>query len=156
MHLSVESTKPLERLLADLTAACAAAGLAVASVTKAPAGTRGSFVVELADPLPEVKGDGDARALSTYKVAGYEMREGGTRLSTMRPSQLLDLLGKPEHAGAAAALERRLEDVLHRAAGTAPATRPPGTPPSPTPRCARGGSTPALGRRVPEVEGGDV
>ena len=134
MHLSVESRKPLERLLVDLRAACGAAGLAVSSVTQAPAGTRGSFVVELADPLPEVKGDGDARALSTYKVAGYEVRDGGTRLSTMRPSQLVDLLGHPEHAAAAAALERRLETVLSTAAGAAPAARPPGAaPPRPPP-----------------------
>jgi hypothetical protein len=134
VHLSVGSLKPLDRLLADLEAACAAAGLKVAGVTKAPAGTKGSFVVELADPLPEVQADGDARALSTYRVAGYEVREGGTRLSTMRPSQLVDLLGHPEHAAAAATLERRLEAVLSKAAGAAPAGSPPGTSPGPTPR----------------------
>ena len=128
MHLSVISRKPLDRLLDDLKTACAAEGLSVSSVTSQragptgtlPAGARGSFVVERDDPLPEVKGDDELRTLSTYKVAGYEVREGGTRLSTMRPSQLVDLLGHPEHAAAALALERRLEAALSAAAGVPP------------------------------------
>jgi hypothetical protein len=119
------SAKPLDRLLDDLKTACAAEGLSIASVSSQragpagtlPAGARGSFVIELNDPLPEVKGDDELRTLSTYKVAGYEVREGGTRLSTMRPSQLVELLGHPEYAPAALALERRLEAALAAAAG---------------------------------------
>jgi hypothetical protein len=129
VHLSVVSKKPLDRLLDDLRAACSAAGMSIASVTSQtagpggslPPGARGSFVVELDDPLPEVKRDDDARALSTYKVAGYESKDGGTRLSTMRPTRLVDLLGHPEHSEAAAALERRLETLLSAAAGESPA-----------------------------------
>ena len=124
MHLSVDSKKPVATLRADLERACARHGFAVVGVTDANdrvreagvASARGAFVVELADPLPRVEADGSREAGTTWRIAGYERPGGGTRLSTMRPTQLLDLFGHPELAGDAARLERALTAALEEAA----------------------------------------
>jgi hypothetical protein len=119
MHLSVDSTKPVADLRGDLRRACIAHGLVVATVSDATAPGRASFVLEIADPLPELhpaarpeRADG-----STYKIAGFDRPGGGTRLSTMRPTHLVDLLGHPELDAPARRLERVLEAVLREAAG---------------------------------------
>jgi hypothetical protein len=121
MHLSVDSEKEVVRLRHDLERACARHGLAVASVTAVdPArSVRGSFVLELADPLPDLRPAADSGRpdRSTYKIAGFERPGGGTRLSTIRPTELVGLLGHPEMAEPAARLERTLEAVLRAAAG---------------------------------------
>ncbi len=156
MHLSVDSTKSLETLRRDLLAACASAGLVVdpdagrrarasrataGSVPPAPPTSSGgssapprspsTFVVEIADPLPELRDAGtgptDGR---TWRISGYERGTPGgagprSRLSTMRPTRLLDLLGHPELSGPALRLEQVLERVLEDAAGRGGApTRP--------------------------------
>ncbi len=134
MHLSVDSKKPLETLRRDLLAACARAGL----VVDAAAGRRPSsptspttFVLELADPLPELSeagtGPTDGR---TWRISGYARGGAGSdgprsRVSTMRPTELLDLLGHPELSGPALRLERALEQVLKEGAGwSEPPPRP--------------------------------
>ena len=125
MHLSVDSRKPIEALRSDLRAALSAGGLAIASESDSsqavaasrPAKSRVSFVVEVADPLPSLPADADAAAMSTWKIAGYEMPGGTTRLSTMRPTQLVDLLGHPHLAKEASRLEKTLEAALKSAAG---------------------------------------
>jgi hypothetical protein len=121
VHLSFDSEKEVVRLRHDLERACEAHGLAVATVTAVdPArSVRGSFVLELADPLPELRPDPESGRpdRSTYKIAGFERPGGGTRLSTLQPTRLVDLLGHPELAAPAARLERTLEAVLRAAAG---------------------------------------
>jgi hypothetical protein len=121
MHLSVDSEKEVLRLRLDLERACEANGLAVATVTAVdPARSlRGSFVLELSDPLPELPRETESARpdRTTYKIAGFERPGGGTRLSTLRPTHLVELLGHPELAGPAARLERTLEAVLRAAAG---------------------------------------
>lgn len=125
MHLSVDSTKALDVLREDLRRALAANGLVIASESDAARriaeaavpSARGSFVFELRDPLPTLLHDAAATSSSTFKVAGYEVPGGATRLSTMRPTQLIDLLGHPELSAPALALERSLEAALKAAAG---------------------------------------
>jgi hypothetical protein len=128
VHLSVESRKPLDRLHADLTAALAERGYRVASTTDGRPALRalgrtgrGSLVVEVEDPLPEVGRDDGPRAApdaTTWRIAAYETGRGTTRLSTIRPTRLVDLLDHPEHAGVARRLEHDFESVLRHAAGT--------------------------------------
>lgn len=125
MHLSVDSTKPLDALRADLMRACADNGLVVARSSDATErlrerniqGARGTFVLEIEGALPELAasapGGPDA---STYRIAGFEKPDGGTRLSTIRPSHLMELLGHPELAGGALRFEHTLEAVLRAAA----------------------------------------
>jgi hypothetical protein len=88
-------------------------------------------VIEIADPLPQLAATGtgptDGR---TWRISGYERGtpegEGArSRLSTMRPTQLLDLLGHPELSGPALRLEQVLERVLKDAAGWDEAPTPP-------------------------------
>ena len=125
MHLSVDSRKPIEALRVDLRAALSTGGLAIASESDSsqavaasrPARSRASFVIEVADPLPSLPLDAASAAASTWKIAGYEMPGGMTRLSTMRPTQLVDLLGHPHLANEAARLEKTLETALKSAAG---------------------------------------
>ena len=127
MHLSVESGKPLDALRDDLRRALAAEGLRVASESDArqriaetaTKGARGSFVFEIADPLPGLRAEAAAASGSTFRVAGYEMPGGKTRLSTLRPTELVGLLGHPELSVPALALERSLEAAMKSAAGWA-------------------------------------
>jgi hypothetical protein len=116
MHLSVDSLRTLAEVRDALPRALAAGGLVVASVHEIPAG---GFVTELADPLPEIAtGDGaSARDRTTYKIAAYARAAGGARLSTIRPTHLVELLDRPELAAPAKALETRLETALFEAAG---------------------------------------
>ena len=136
MHLSVDSKKPLESLRRDLLLACARAGLMVEVGTgprppappssRAPASSPGpasSFVIQIADPLPELRATGtDPVDGRTWRISGYAhgspAGEGRrSRISTIRPTQLLDLLGHPELSGPALRLEQILERVLKDAAG---------------------------------------
>lgn len=116
MHLSVDSLLSLDALRAALPPALASVGLAVARVEDLPA--RG-FVVELEDPLPAVDADalGGSAAAATWKVAAYARAEGGSRMSTLRPTHLVDLMDRPGAAGPATALEHALERALLAAAG---------------------------------------
>jgi hypothetical protein len=124
VHLSHDSTKALDDLRHDLERACASHGLDVVEVTDAgprlaEAGSppaRRSFVLELRDPLPALEGDAGRAAGTTWRVAGYEKPGGGTRVSTMRPTELVNLIGHPELAAAAARVERSLDAALAEAA----------------------------------------
>ena len=119
MHLSVDSRKPLEDLRRDLLLACAREGLRVegAAGIVSPAASK-SFAVELSDPLPELRvatpGSADGR---TWRISGYRGEAGLSRVSTIRPTLLLDLLGHPELRGPALVFEQRLERALKDAAG---------------------------------------
>jgi hypothetical protein len=132
MHLSFESRKPLDRLEADVVAALEARGFRLAGRTDGRAALRargrtgrGSVVLEVEDPLPAL--DRDARAggpadATTWKIAAYETDRGTTRVSTLRPTHLVDLLGHPEHAARALRVERDLASALDRAARSAAET----------------------------------
>ena len=118
VHLSVDSAKPLADLAIDLVAACEANGLRV--VKRAAERGPGAVIVELADPFPEIQAATDTppgRDASTYKIAAYQTPAGHTRVSTIRPTHLMDLLGHPELAAAALRVERALERALQTAAG---------------------------------------
>jgi hypothetical protein len=127
VHLSVESVKPLERLRADLAAALAERGYRVTATTDGRPALRasgregrGSLVIEVEDPLPGIARDEASRAradATTWRIAAYETDRGTTRLSTIRPTRLVELLDHPEHAAAAERLEHDFESVLRRAAG---------------------------------------
>ncbi len=116
MHLSVDSTRSLAEVRDALPLALAAQGLAVASTHEIPAG---GFVTELRDPLPDIvlSPEGGTRDRSTYKIATYARSGGGARLSTIRPTHLVELLDRPELAGPALILEKKLESALLAAAG---------------------------------------
>ena len=116
MHLSVDSLRTLAEVRDSLPRALGAEGLVVSSMSDLPAG---GFVVELADPLPEITaGEGaTARDKTTYKIAVYARAAGGARLSTLRPTHLVELLDRPELAAPALSLETRLETALFAAAG---------------------------------------
>ena len=125
MHLSFDSAKPLDALRAALVRACGTHGLVVASVSdakervreRAVENSRGTFVLEIEGALPELRatetGGADG---STYRIAGFEVPAGGTRLSTIRPSHLMGVLGHPELEGTALRLEHTLELVFAEAA----------------------------------------
>jgi uncharacterized protein (DUF302 family) len=126
VHLSVESRRSLDDLVEGLRAALATHGFRVAATTDArdPLAAsgrsgRGSLVLEVEDPLPGVRvgKDGGPADGTTWKVAAYETGRGTTRLSTIRPTHLVELLGHPELAHAAERVEHDLEAVLHEAAG---------------------------------------
>ena len=118
MHLSVDSAKPLATLAADLVTACEAHGLRV--LKKAAERGPGAVIVEIEDPFPQIRASTDGppgRDASTYKIAAYETPAGHTRVSTLRPTHLVDLLGHPELAAAALRVERAFEGALQAAAG---------------------------------------
>ena len=122
MHLSVDSARSLVELRAALHGTLAASGLTVARVTDLPAG---GFVVELEDPLPGVEPEDLAalRAEATWKIAAYARRGGGSRMSTIRPTHLVDLMDRPGSTAAAAAFEGALERALLAAADRAGESR---------------------------------
>lgn len=117
MHLSVDSRLPVADVAEALKAALAAEGLAIESSRPTPGG---GCVTEVSDPLPEMAAEPSGRGSSnrtTYKVALYPRGGGGARLSTVRPTQLVDLMDDPRLAAPARALEARLERALLKAAG---------------------------------------
>ena len=117
MHLSVDSSRTLAEVRDALTPALAAEGFSVTSVREIPAG---GFVAELDDPLPAIAAQDDGRDRTTYKVAGYLRTGGGSRLSTIRPTHLVELLDRSDQRDAAGLVERRLEIALFNAAGREP------------------------------------
>ncbi len=123
MHLSVDSTLSLAELRVSLPRALASLGLGIDRISDIPA--RG-FVVELVDPLPAVEAEdpADPGARSTWKVAVYARTGGGSRLSTVRPTHLVDLMDRPGAAAPALAFEGALERALLSAAGRPDAGRP--------------------------------
>jgi hypothetical protein len=126
VHLHVDVSRSAAATLPALLAACRAQGLTVASTHEAPRarGGRASFVVELADPLPGLPADATPSAASrdVYPLSVFDTGVDRCRIATIPPTAFVDLLGHPEAAPAALALEQTLRRVLDDAA------RGPATP----------------------------
>jgi hypothetical protein len=135
MHLSVDADRPAAEAAQALADACRERGLRVTKVAERPqAPGRGAvFVVEIADPLPDVPADAfaDGATRTAYPLSVFETAPGRCRLSTLHPTTLVDLLGHPEVAAAARALEETLHAVFAAVAG---GERGEGVRPSPRPR----------------------
>jgi hypothetical protein len=122
VHLHVDAARSASDAVADLVAACRRAGLVIARVHELPRTGRTTFVVELADPLPEIPAEATTSLISKdrYPISVFETGPGRCRIATIPPSLLVDLLGHPEVAPAALAFERKLQDVFDAAAGRPP------------------------------------
>jgi len=133
VHLSLDADLPAADAAAALAAAFRDRGLRVARIAAVPRGpgARPVFVVEIADPLPDVPSDAfaDGATRTAYPLSVFEIAPGRSRLSTLHPTTLVDLLGHPEAADAARRFEETLHAVFAAAAHGGDSTRP-----SPRPR----------------------
>lgn len=125
MRITHDADRPASAVAADLAAHCRARGLVVERTLTVPPGPSGrpAFILELRDPLPSVPADAVASPATkdTYPVSVFEIAPGRSRVATIPPTALVDLLGHPETAPAA----RALEATLHEAIEAAAAGRPP-------------------------------
>ncbi|MBL9086062.1 MAG: hypothetical protein JNM10_02880 [Planctomycetia bacterium] len=116
MNLHVHVARPAAAAHAALLEACRARGLVVAGSHATPRGPsgRGGFVVELADPLPDIPADGapSAATRNVYPISVFDTDPGHCRVATLLPAPFVDLLGHPEAAAAAASFEVTLRAVL--------------------------------------------
>jgi uncharacterized protein (DUF302 family) len=112
---------------ADLESALRARGFVVLAVkdvsSRAPAAAsgapKGSFVYEVRDPhqRPEDFSADPAKAAEVpHRIAVFERGDGSTRISTLRPTLLADLVGEPGLSPVAALVERGLTEVVRAAA----------------------------------------
>lgn len=133
MRITHDAPRPAADVVADLVAHCRARGLVVLRTTPTPGGRDGrpSYVIELADPLPSVPADAvsSPAAKDAYPLSVFEVAPGWSRVATIPPTALVDLLGHPEEGPAARALEATLHDAIEAAVAGRPPRRvtPPAT-----------------------------
>ncbi len=80
---------------------------------------RASFVYEVRDPHQrpsDLSDDPDKAAEVPHRIAVFEMPDGSTRIATLRPTRLADLVGESDLQSVAAIVERALEEILAAAA----------------------------------------
>lgn len=127
MLITRDSRKPLERLVKDLEAACAAHKFGVLGVhdLKAKLKEKGQDlarecrVYEVCNPVAAKRVLETNLEISTAlpcRISLYDAGKGVTRLATLRPTMLLDLFKTPALREVAAEVEATLVAILDDAA----------------------------------------
>ena len=126
LHI-VESRKPLDRVVKDLEAAVARHKFGVLGVhdLKAKMADKGvTFdaecrIVEVCNPQQAKKvleANPEISAALPCRISVFTTRDGRTRLSTLRPTKLIDLFGSKELKGVAEEVEETLNAIMKEAA----------------------------------------
>lgn len=125
--ITVPTTKPLHKIRDDLTAACAALKFGVLGVhdlkakliEKGQKYERECLVFEVCQPEQARKvleNNAEIATALPCRIAVIENPAGGFRISTIRPTLLLDMYGSSELKPVAEAVERDLTAIMERAA----------------------------------------
>jgi uncharacterized protein (DUF302 family) len=127
MLYSVETEKPLAKLREELPKACAARKFGVLSVIdlKEKMKEKGveyggeCLIFEVCNPQKAKETLEASPEISTAlpcRISAYKTRDGKTRLSTLRPSKLIDLFGTAELRQLAGEVEETLTAIMNEAA----------------------------------------
>lgn len=126
MLISLDSNKPLARLREDLQRACAERGFGVLGVIdlksklreKGIEHARECMVFEVCSP-PQAKrvldASPDMASMLPCRIAVVEVEPGKMRLSTVRPTRLVELLAPGELGGVAREVEEALAAIIEQA-----------------------------------------
>ena len=128
MLITVATTRGVEELADRLVKACAGEGFSVMSTTDLRAKLseqgqpflRACFIVEVCHPGLARRAMQAAPEISVAlpcRIAVYEKADGGCMLATIRPQELLALVGPGGRETAAADVEASLRKIMEKAAG---------------------------------------
>jgi len=127
MLYSVETEKPLAKLREDLPKACAARKFGVLSVIdlKEKMKEKGveyggeCLIFEVCNPQKAkqtLEANPEISTALPCRISAFKTKEGKTRLSTIRPSKLIDLFGTAELKQLAGEVEDALTAIMSEAA----------------------------------------
>lgn len=127
MLYSVDTEKPLAKLREDLPKACAARKFGVLSVLdlKEKMKEKGveyggeCLIFEVCNPMKAkqtLEANPEISTALPCRISAYKAEDGKTRLSTIRPSKLIDLFGTAELKQLAAEVEEALTAIMSEAA----------------------------------------
>jgi uncharacterized protein (DUF302 family) len=127
MLYSVDTEKPLEKLREDLPKACAARKFGVLSVIdlKEKMKEKGveyggdCLIFEVCNPQKAkqtLEANPEISTALPCRISAFKTRDGKTRLSTIRPSKLIDLFGTAELKQLAVEVEEALTAIMSEVA----------------------------------------
>jgi uncharacterized protein (DUF302 family) len=127
MLYSVETDKPLAKLREDLPKACAARKFGVLSVIdlKEKMKEKGveyggeCLIFEVCNPhkaKQTLEANPEISTALPCRISAFKTKDGKTRLSTIRPSKLIDLFGTGELQKLAGEVEGSLKAIMDEAA----------------------------------------
>jgi uncharacterized protein (DUF302 family) len=127
MLYSVDTEKPLAKLQEDLPKACAARKFGVLSVIdlKEKMKEKGveyggeCLIFEVCNPQKAkqtLEANPEISTALPCRISAFKTKEGKTRLSTIRPSKLIDLFGTAELKQLADEVEAALTAIMNEAA----------------------------------------
>jgi uncharacterized protein (DUF302 family) len=127
MLYSVETEKPLARLREDLPKACAARKFGVMSVIDLKEKMREKgveyvgecLIFEVCNPQKAkqtLEANPEISTALPCRISAFKTKEGKTRLSTIRPSKLIDLFGTAELKQLPGEVEESLTAIMNEVA----------------------------------------
>jgi uncharacterized protein (DUF302 family) len=127
MLYCIDTEKPLAKLREDLPKACASRKFGVVSVIdlKEKMKEKGvdyggeCLIFEVCNPQKAkqtLEANPEISTVLPCRISVFKTRDGKTRLSTIRPSKLIDLFGTPELKSLAAEVEEALTSIMKEAA----------------------------------------
>ena len=127
MLITVPTTRTVEELAARLVEACASEGFDVLSTVdlrerlseRGQPFLRACFIVEVCHPAltrRAMEAAPETSAAVPCRIAVYEKDDGGRMLATIRPQDLLALIGPAGRETAGVDVERSLRAIMEKAA----------------------------------------